>query len=596
MSEKLISRHQVKPEDKWKLEDIYATDEAFKSSFTHMESELSKFAVYENKLTQDGQTLLAFLEAQDQFWEEMNKLYVYAHMRLHEDGNNSFYQDLSQKTEVLSIKASSALAFANPELSSLTSKQLETFYTNVPKLTHYKRYLDEILRQKAHILDANTEALLAQVGDIAGTAQNTFAMLNNVDLKFPTIENEKGEKVRLTHATYIPFMESSNRSVRQEAFSALYNTYSELKNTISSLFAGNIKQYGLFSTVRHFESPLHMALSENNIPVEVYHNLIDTVNENLNVLHDYMALRKKTLGLDELHMYDLFAPMVKDFNKEISFEEAKEIILKALTPLGEDYIAVAKSAFEEGWIDKYENAGKRSGAYSWGTYGAPHPYILLNHTSNVNSMFTLAHELGHAMHTYYSHKNQPHVYGDYCIFVAEVASTVNEALLMQYLLKETKDPAEKSYLINYFMEQFKSTLYRQTMFAEFERDMHLAYQNGETLTAEYLSNHYYELVKKYHGPSVTVDEAIALEWSRIPHFYTPFYVYQYATGYSAAIALSTRILNEGQSAVDDYIRFLSGGSSKDPIDLLKIAGVDMSQSTPIEEALKVFETLIKDFK
>ena len=596
MSEKLISRHQVKPEDKWKLEDIYATDEAFKSSFTHMESELSKFAVYENKLTQDGQTLLAFLEAQDQFWEEMNKLYVYAHMRLHEDGNNSFYQDLSQKTEVLSIKASSALAFANPELSSLTSEQLETFYTNVPKLTHYKRYLDEILRQKAHILDANTEALLAQVGDIAGTAQNTFAMLNNVDLKFPTIENEKGEKVRLTHATYIPFMESSNRSVRQEAFSALYNTYSELKNTISSLFAGNIKQYGLFSTVRHFESPLHMALSENNIPVEVYHNLIDTVNENLNVLHDYMALRKKTLGLDELHMYDLFAPMVKDFNKEISFEEAKETVLKALAPLGEDYLAVAKSAFEEGWIDKYENAGKRSGAYSWGTYGAPHPYILLNHTSNVNSMFTLAHELGHAMHTYYSHKNQPHVYGDYCIFVAEVASTVNEALLMQYLLKETKDPAEKSYLINYFMEQFKSTLYRQTMFAEFERDMHLAYQNGETLTAEYLSNHYYELVKKYHGPSVTVDEAIALEWSRIPHFYTPFYVYQYATGYSAAIALSTRILNEGQSAVDDYIRFLSGGSSKDPIDLLKIAGVDMSQSTPIEEALKVFEKLIKDFK
>ena len=466
----------------------------------------------------------------------------------------------------------------------------------MPKLTHYKRYLDEILRQKAHILDANTEALLAQVGDIAGTAQNTFAMLNNVDLKFPTIENEKGEKVRLTHATYIPFMESSNRSVRQEAFSALYNTYSELKNTISSLFAGNIKQYGLFSTVRHFESPLHMALSENNIPVEVYHNLIDTVNENLNVLHDYMALRKKTLGLDELHMYDLFAPMVKDFNKEISFEEAKETVLKALAPLGEDYLAVAKSAFEEGWIDKYENAGKRSGAYSWGTYGAPHPYILLNHTSNVNSMFTLAHELSHAMHTYYSHKNQPHVYGDYCIFVAEVASTVNEALLMQYLLKETKDPAEKSYLINYFMEQFKSTLYRQTMFAEFERDMHLAYQNGETLTAEYLSNHYYELVKKYHGPSVTVDEAIALEWSRIPHFYTPFYVYQYATGYSAAIALSTRILNEGQSAVDDYIRFLSGGSSKDPIDLLKIAGVDMSQSTPIEEALKVFEKLIKDFK
>ncbi|MBE6022353.1 MAG: oligoendopeptidase F [Cellulosilyticum sp.] len=596
MSETLISRDQVKPEDKWKLEDIYATDEAFQVSFTHAESLLSSFSVYENQLAQNSKLLLDFLKAQDTFWEEVNKLYVYAHMRLHENGNNSFYQDLSQKAEGLSIKASSALAFANPELSKLTSDQLNHFYSEVPELTHYKRYLDEILRQKAHILDASTEALLAQVGDIAGTPQNTFAMLNNVDLKFPTIENEKGEKVRLTHASYIPFMESSNRQVRQSAFEALYNTYSGYKNTISSLFSGNVKQYSLFSNVRHFESPLHMALSENNIPTDVYHNLIDTVNQNLHVLHDYMALRKETLGLDELHMYDLFVPMVKDYQKEISFDKAQEIVLKALAPLGEDYIQVVQSAFKDGWIDKYENEGKRSGAYSWGTYGAPHPYILLNHTSNINSMFTLAHEMGHAMHTYYSHKQQPHMYSDYCIFVAEVASTVNEALLMQYLLKESTDPMEKCYLMNYFMDQFKSTLYRQTMFAEFEYHMHLAHQKGETLTSQYLSNHYYELVKKYHGPSVTVDEAISLEWSRIPHFYTPFYVYQYATGYSAAIALSTRILNEGQSAVDDYIHFLSGGSSKDPIDLLKIAGVDMSKSTPIQEALRLFENLIHDFK
>ncbi|MBP3887020.1 MAG: oligoendopeptidase F [Cellulosilyticum sp.] len=596
MNDSIISRDQVKPEDKWKLEDIYATDEAFKESYAHCEKLITSFTPYENTLTQDPHALFAFLKAQDNFWEEVNKLYVYAHMRLHEDGNKSFYQDLSQRTETLSIKASSALAFVNPELSKLTDAILKVFYEEVPELKHYERYLNEVLRQKAHILDPATEALLAEVGDIAGTAQNTFAMLNNVDIKFPSIENEKGETVRLTHATYIPFMESNNRKVRESAFNALYGTYSSFKNTISTLFAGNIKQYGLFSNVRHFESPLHMALSENNIPVAVYHNLIDTVNKNLEHLHRYMGLRKNVLGLEELHMYDLFVPMVKDYTKQISFDEAKEIVLKALAPLGEDYINVVKSAFNEGWIDKYENEGKRSGAYSWGTYGAPHPYILLNHTSNINSMFTLAHEMGHAMHTYYSHKNQPHVYGDYCIFVAEVASTVNEALLMQYLLKETTDPVEKQYLMNYFMDQFKSTLYRQTMFAEFELDMHLAYQKGETLTAEYLCDHYYALVKKYHGPSVTVDEAIALEWSRIPHFYTPFYVYQYATGYSAAIALSTRILNEGQSAVDDYIRFLSGGSSKDPIDLLKIAGVDMSSSVPIQSALQVFANLIKDFK
>lgn len=595
MSDSILSRDQVKPEDKWCLEDLYATDDAFRESYEKMENLLPSFSTYTQKLTTDSGILLDFLKAQDHFWEEVNRLYVYAHMRLHEDGGRSLYQDLSQKTEVLAIKASSALAFANPELSNLSVEKLEDFYTRTPELTHYKRYLDEILRQKAHILDASTEALLAEVGDIAGTAQNTFAMLNNVDLKFPTLENEKGETVRLTHATYIPFMESTNRSIRKNAFEALYQTYGSYKNTLASLFSGNVKQYSLFSIVRKFESPLHMALSENNIPTQVYDNLIETVNTHLKPLHDYMVLRKKTLELDELHMYDLFTPMVKDFKKEISFDEAREIVLKALKPLGKDYLDVVRSAFNSGWIDKYENEGKRSGAYSWGTYGAPHPYILLNHTSNINSLFTLIHEMGHAMHTYYSHKTQPHAYGDYCIFVAEVASTVNEALLMQYLLKTTNDAIEKRYLMNYFMDQFKSTLYRQTMFAEFEKDMHFAYQKGETLTAQYISDHYYELVKKYHGPSVTVDEAIALEWSRIPHFYTPFYVYQYATGYSAAIALSTRILNEGEPAVKDYIRFLSGGSSQDPIDLLKIAGVDMSTAKPIEDALQVFEQLIKDF-
>lgn len=596
MNQTLPKREEIRKEDQWRLEDIFPTDDAFKTCLEHTTKSIAHFKQYENQLTKSSICLLEFMRMQDQFWIDANKLYVYAHMRLHENGNNSFYQDLSQKSEALNVKASSALAFSQPELSTLTVDQLNLFYKETPELKHYKRYFDELLRQKAHILDRATEALLAEVSDIAGTAQNTFAMLNNVDLKFPLITNEQGDKVQLTHATYIPFMESSNREVRRSAFEGLYRTYSGFKNTLASLFSGNIKQYGLFSQVRHFNSPLEMALSENNIPTTVYNNLIDTVNAHLPILHDYMQLRKETLGLETLHMYDLFVPMVKDFEKKISFDEAKETVLKALAPLGEDYIHIVKSAFTEGWIDKYENEGKRSGAYSWGTYGAPHPYILLNHTPNINSMFTLAHEMGHAMHTYYSHKSQAPIYGDYCIFVAEVASTVNEALLMQYLLKETSDPIEKQYLINYFMDQFKSTLYRQTMFAEFEGNMHLAYQNGETLTSEYLSREYLALVKKYHGSPVEVDEAIAMEWSRIPHFYTPFYVYQYATGYSAAIALSERLLSGDASAVEDYIRFLSAGSSADPIDLLKIAGVDMSSQKPIEEALNLFNSLIIQFK
>lgn len=591
-----MKRDAIKVEDRWKLEDIYATDEAFNESFAKVQNWLPSFKEYENRVISNADTLLAFLQEQDRFEEEIEKLYVYSHMRLHEDGDNSFYQDLSQKTENLSVLAGSALSFAGPELSKLTPEQLEQFYKDNEGLRHYERYLSEILRQKEHILDAQTEMLLAQVADIANIPDNTFSMLNNVDLKFPVIPDENGQDVQITHATYIPLMESYNRNVRKNAFKALYSTYNQFKNTTASLFSGNVKQDSFFAKIRHYESTLHSALSNNNIPVEVYHNLIDVVNQNLSVLHRYMSLRKETLGLDELHMYDLFVPMVKDYKKEIPFEQAKETVLKALSCMGEDYLSIAKLAFEDGWIDKYENEGKRSGAYSWGAYGASHPYILLNYTSNLDSMFTLIHELGHAMHSYYSHKGQPHVYGDYCIFVAEVASTVNEALLMQYLLKESQDVNEKRYLLNHFMDQFKSTLYRQTMFAEFELAMHSAYQNGEILTADYLSNTYYDLVKKYHGDSVCVDEEIALEWSRIPHFYSPFYVYQYATGYSAAIALSTRILSGDPDAVPDYIRFLSGGSFKDPIDLLKIAGVDMSKPEPIKDALKQFDKLIDEFR
>ena len=596
MTHTLPKRKDVKIEDTWKLEDIFETDDAFKASFAACEALIPTFKDFTGKLTQDAHTLYDFLVKQDVLWQDINKLYVYSHMRLHQDGGNDFYQDLSSQAEMLSIKASEVLSFASSELSNLTADQITAFCTEVPELKLYVRYLSEILRQKVHILDAQTEALLARIGELAGTPSNAFAMLNNVDLKFPTIKNEKGEDVRITHGNYISFLESNDRSVREAAFSGLYSTYDTVKNTIAALFTGNVKQYGFFSTTRHYESPLHAALSENNIPVSVYDNLIDTVNKNLNIMHDYVALRKEALGVDILHMYDLFVPIVKDFQKLITFNEACDIVLKALAPMGEDYVALLKEAFDNRWIDKYENEGKRSGAYSWGTYGAPHPYVLMNYTNNVHNLFTLAHEMGHAMHSYFSSHTQPHIYADYCIFVAEVASTVNEALLMQYLLKTTTDPLFKKYLINYFMEQFRSTLYRQTMFAEFEKEVHLLNSKGITLTTKLLCDKYYALVKKYHGDAMEIDEAIALEWARIPHFYTPFYVYQYATGYSAAITLSERILKEGESAVKDYMQFLSGGSSKDPIDLLKLAGVDMSKPEPIETALKQFAALIDEFK
>lgn len=592
----LPNRDQVHSEDTWSLEDLYENDTLFEASLKKAKEELNSFSHYEGKLTTDAHLLLEFLKKQEHFEEQLGKLYIYSHMRLHQDGGNAFYQTLSSKTESLALDAGATFSFVNPEFTELTPEKLSKFYSECPELALYTRYFNEILREKKHILDQKTEALLARVSEIGATPQNTFAMLNNVDLQFPNLTNAKGEKVPLTHGTYISLMENKDRSLREKAFTSLYETYSQYKNTIASLFSANIKQYGLFSTIRGYESPLHAALSTNNIPIEVYNNLIDTVNENLDALHDYISLRRDVLSLDSLHMYDLFVPMVKDFEKPIPFEEACETILKALEPLGPDYVHMIQEGFNNRWIDKYENKGKRSGAYSWSTYGSPHPYVLMNYTNNVNNMFTLAHEMGHAMHSYLSHKTQPQVYADYCIFVAEVASTVNEALLMQYLLKTTTDGNYKRYLLNYFMEQFRSTLYRQTMFAEFERDMHLLNQQGTPLTAELLCQKYYELVKRYHGEAIHVDSLIANEWTRIPHFYSPFYVYQYATGYSAAIAISTRILEEGDTAVKDYLDFLSGGSSKDPIDLLKIAGVDMSSPTPIQNALKQFKYLINQFK
>ncbi len=588
-------RKDIPITDTWNLNDIFESIDLFHENFKKVQSKIPSFAKYVGKLTSSCELLYDFLSEQDELAITMNQLYLYAHMHLHEDGNVSLYQDLSTKTETLSIEFYSAISFANPELSALTENMILDFIKENPKLSVYKRYLFEILRQKKHILNASTENLLAKVSEIASSPSQIFAMLDNVDINFGTVKNDDGVEVPLTHGNYISFLESKTRSVRESAFKTLYKTYSSYKNTLATTFSSNVKQYLLFSNVRGFETPLHYALHENNIPISVYNNLIDTVHEHLNLMYDYVALRKNHLMLDELHMYDLFVPMAKNFDKKISYDEACELVLKSLAPLGKEYTDIAKEAFTNRWVDKFENMGKRSGAYSWSTYGIPHPYILMNYVENINSLFTLAHELGHAMHSYFSHKTQPFIYSDYCIFVAEVASTVNESLLMQYLLKTTEDPTFKRYLISYFMDQFRSTLYRQTMFAEFEKEVHLFAKEGGVLTASYLCDKYYSLVQKYHGDHLCVDEDIKYEWSRIPHFYNPFYVYQYATGFSAAIALSDRILNECDQAVKDYITFLSSGSSKDPIDLLKDAGVDMSTKEPIEKALAVFSTLISSF-
>lgn len=588
-------RKDIPLEDTWNLNDIFENINVFYENFKKVESKIPDLATYEGKLASSSEILYNFLSEQDELVILLNKLYLYSHMHLHEDGNVPLYQELSTKTETLSIKFSSAVSFANPELSTLTEDVILKYMKETPSLSVYKRYLYEILRQKEHILDASTENLLAQVSEIANAPSQIFSMLDNVDFNFGTIKNEEGVEVPLTHGTYISFLESKDRPVRKSAFQTLYRTYSSYKNTLATTFSSNVKQYLLFSNVRGFESPLHYALHENNIPVSVYNTLINTVHEHLDLMYKYVALRKKHLNLEELHMYDLFVPMVPNFEKKISYDEACDYVLKSLAPLGKEYTDIAKEAFQNRWVDKYENKGKRSGAYSWSTYGIPHPYILMNYVENINSLFTLAHELGHAMHSYFSHKTQPFIYSDYSIFVAEVASTVNESLLMQYLLKTTDDPTFKRYLMNYFMDQFRSTLYRQTMFAEFEKEVHLFAQQGGGLTSSYLCDTYYSLVKKYHGEHICVDEEIKHEWSRIPHFYNPFYVYQYATGYSAAIALSDRILNEGEQAVKDYLGFLSGGSSKDPIDLLKDAGVDMSTKEPIEKALAVFNTLLESF-
>ena len=588
-----MKRTEISKEYKWKIEDLYAANDIWEEDFIKLQKGIEELKCFEGTLSQSAENLLKMQEKCDELNQLAEKVYVYANQRLHEDTSNAYYQGLSGRAQMLLVQMSETASYIEPEILAIPEEKLEEMMKD-EGLRKYETYFRRLLRRKEHILSKEMEELLAGVDEVAEGPKDTFMMFNNADIKFPVIKGEDGEPIEITHGKYVKLLESQNREVRKAAFEGLYESYGKFKNTLAATYRANVKQAGFFAKARKYESSLKAALAGSHIPVEVYDSLIESVHAHLPALHEYVKVRKEKLGVEELHMYDLYVPMVGEADKKIPYEEAKEIVLNGLAPLGEDYLELLKKGFNEGWIDVYENEGKRSGAYSWGAYGT-HPYVLLNYQDNLNNVFTLAHEMGHALHSYHSDETQDYIYAGYKIFVAEVASTCNEALLIRYLLDHSKDDKEKAYLLNYFLEQFRSTLFRQTMFAEFEKLAHAKSEAGETLTAEVLCDMYYDLNKKYFGNEIVVDKEIALEWSRIPHFYTPFYVYQYSTGFSAAIAISSKILKGEPGIVEKYKKFLSSGSSLDCIDLLKICDVDLTTKEPVEEALKVFENTLEEF-
>nr|WP_323741999.1 oligoendopeptidase F [Salinibacillus xinjiangensis] len=588
-------REEVPTERTWRLEDIFETDDAWEKEFQQVKQLYPKITEYQGKVAESPERLLELMKLQDDISQRLAKLFTYAHMRYDQDTTNSFYQELNTRAETLLTQASSAMSFIVPEILQLDQEKVEEFLAKNEELHVYKHYLEDVLRQRPHILDEKSEALLAEVSEVTSSPEQTFGMLNNADIDFPAVKDEEGNEIDLTHGRFIRFLESKERRVREDAFNAMYNTFGKYKNTFASTLSGAIKRDNFYAKVRNYDSARQSALDSNKIPESVHENLIEAVNDKLSLLHRYVSLRKKVLGVDNLHMYDLYVPLVDDVDMEIKYDEAKDLVLKGLKPLGKDYQNKLKEGFENRWIDVEENKGKRSGAYSSGVYGT-NPYILLNWQDNINNLFTLAHELGHSLHSYYTRENQPYRYGNYSIFVAEVASTCNEALLNDYLLKETNDKKEKLYLLNHFLEGFRGTVFRQTMFAEFEHDIHVRAQEGNALTADKMTEMYYELNKKYFGDDITIDDKIGLEWARIPHFYYNYYVYQYATGYSAATTLASQILSEGDAAVTRYLDYLKAGSSDYPIEVLKRAGVDMTSKDPILSALDVFEEKLNEFE
>ena len=587
-------RSEVEKQYTWATEDLYATDALWEEELEKAKVYPEKLSAFRGRLAESPGSLYDYLQLCDEIQVKVERLGNYAMRKSDEDTGNSFYHGMKGKIMNLYVGIGSADSFSTPEIIAIPDEKIEEFFEKKPELKLYTRKLSKIRQYKAHTLSDSEERILALAGQMMGAPGETASAFRNADIKFPSIKDAEGNELIVTQGSFIPLMENPDVNVRRAAFESLYHTFASFKNTSAAFLDSQVKGLIFNARARNYESTLHAALDHTEVPVSVYYNLINAVHENLPYMHKYVELRKKLMGADELHMYDLYTPIVGDADREIPYEEAKEIIKKALAPLGEEYLSILQEGFDNRWIDVYENEGKRGGAYS--SCGDPHPYVLLNQKDTLDSMFTIAHEMGHSLHTYYSMKNQPVCQADYVIFVAEVASTCNEVLLVRYLLNNTTDKRERAYLINHFLESFRGTVYRQTMFAEFELFMNQLAEKGESLTADALCDKYYELNKQYFGDSITVDPEIAYEWERIPHFFYNFYVFQYATGFSAACAIANRILTEGEPAVADYKKFLSAGGSMDPISILKLAGVDMTTAAPVNEALKLFGELLDEME
>ncbi|MCI7146101.1 MAG: oligoendopeptidase F [Clostridiales bacterium] len=597
MGSKVIrSREESDSRYKWNIEAMMPDESIIDPELDRLTKEAAAYGEkYAGHLTESGETLLAALKEKDEIFRQIEKIYVYAHMKRDEDNSNSRYSGMVDKCIAVISAASASFAFFTPELLEADEKLIDKYIEETPGLDVYEFLLKDAFRGKEHVLSHKEEAIMAQMSEVTGATNDIFTMLNNADITFADVTDEKGEKSPLTHGSYIKYMESRDRKVREEAYNSMYDAYKEHINTISTTYSYNTRTDAVVSRIRGYESSRAAALFGDNIPGSVYDNLVATVNEYLPQLHRYTEIRKELLGYDKMFMYDMYVPLIDVPEKTVTFPESIEIISEALRPLGDEYIASMKEGISQGWIDVYENKGKTSGAYSFGCYDS-YPYILLNYTDTLKDVFTVIHEMGHSMHSLYTRKVQPYVYGSHSIFTAEVASTVNENLLMHHLLDECDDMEMRKYLLNMHLEEFRTTLFRQTMFAEFEDLTHKAVEEGRVLTVDMMCDEYEALNAKYYGPAVEKDDTIRYEWARIPHFYRSFYVYKYATGYSAATAIAGKILREGCPAADDYLKFLTTGESDYPIELLKIAGVDMSTKKPVEDAMKVFTELLDEFE
>ncbi|AII39881.1 oligopeptidase PepB [Enterococcus faecium T110] len=596
MEVKQLPKREELPENlTWDLTKIFSSDQEFDKKYLELSEKLKKSEKYKGTLDQGASQFLDAIEFVLSVYRQTEIIYVYAHLKNDQDTGNTEYQALYARASSLFSKVSEAVSWFEPEILQLSDERIWQYFKEEPKLEVYRHYIQQIVDNRAHVLSAEQESLLAGAGEIFEASSDTFAVLNNADLVFPTIEGENGEKVQLSHGVYGQLLESTDRSVREAAFKGLYSVYEQFRNTFASTLSTHIKGHNFKAKVRNYSSAREASLSNNHIPESVYDTLVDVVNKHLPLLHRYMELRKRLLEVEKLHMYDLYTPVLGEAPITFTYEEAKEKALEALKPMGEEYMTIVEKAFSERWIDVVENKGKRSGAYSSGSYDT-NPYILLNWHDTLDQLFTLVHEMGHSVHSYFTRSNQPYVYGDYSIFLAEIASTTNENILTEYLLETEKDPRVRAYVLNHYLDGFKGTVFRQTQFAEFEHFMHTEDEKGVPLTSEYLSDSYGKLNAKYYGPAVEEDPEIKFEWSRIPHFYYNYYVFQYSTGFSAASALAKRILSQEPDALENYLAYLKAGNSDYPVEVMKKAGVDMTQAAYIEDAMSMFEQRLNELE